>query len=330
MNRKILVLAPFRKSHIEKIKQILPDDFSLVHIAKEISEEKLKKELCDAEIVVGQPPVSLLAETEKNCPNLRMIQMLFAGTDMYTRGEAEFPKDKIMLANGSGVYGMIMSQFVVGMILSLMLNFKEYYSQQENRIWERRGPILSLDKAKVLIFGAGDIGSQIAKRLSGFDAYCMGVCRNTDREREGFHKLCSLDEAEAYIPKADVIIGCIPNTIQTEGYMDYRRLSLMKKNSVIVNVGRGNFIDCMALDEILRSGKIWGAGLDVTNPEPLPENHPLWANKRCMITPHTSGTTFGQLEETEELLCDLVCDNLSRYISGKEIRNRIFKNSKNR
>lgn len=95
-------------------------------------------------------------------------------------------------------------------------------------------------------------------------------------------------------------------------------------DAIIVNVGRGNFIDCMALDKLLSSGHLWGAALDVTNPEPLPQDHPLWNNPKCMITPHASGTTFKHLDATEDLLCGVVCDNLSKYYNGEPIGNRVY------
>lgn len=322
--RKILIIAPFRKSDVDRMEQAIPEEYSITFFKEDLDDEALKRELKDAEIVIGQPPLEILQDTEKICPKLKLIQMTWAGTDIYTRGSMDFPKDKIMLANASGAFGMIMSQFVIGMLLSLLLNFKEYHNQQQKRIWARSGSIQSLDRCKALIFGAGDIGTSVAKRLTGFDAYCVGVCRDTGKKREYFNELCTLAEAERYIPEADVIIGCMPNTCETVEYLNRQRLSLMKKNAVLVNVGRGNFVDCMALDELLRENAIWGAALDVTNPEPLPEEHPLWSNPRCMITPHTSGTTFGQLEATETLLCDLLCENLSRYCGGKEILNRVY------
>jgi len=324
MQRKLLVLAPFDSSAIEKIKNVLPEDFIIKHFPEELPEDRLLSEIKDAEIVIGEPPLRIIQNVDERCPKLSFIQMTWAGTDIYTRSSLEFPKDRIMLANASGIYGGIMSQYVIGMTLAIMLNFQVYHKQQQNKIWERRGPIRSLENAKVLIFGAGDIGKSIAKRLSGFDAYCIGVCRDTKVKREYFDELCTLDEAEKYISQSDVIIGCIPNTAETAGYMNSHRLSLMKRDAVIVNVGRGNFIDCDALDVILRKGDIWGAALDVTNPEPLPANHPLWENSRCMITPHVSGVTFGHLKETEELLVNLVCDNLTRYCGEKDIKNRIF------
>lgn len=99
---------------------------------------------------------------------------------------------------------------------------------------------------------------------------------------------------------------------------------MMKKNSIIVNVGRGNFIDCAALNEELNNGHLRGAALDVTNPEPLPAEHPLWENPRCIITPHASGVVFGHLKQTEALLCQLTSENLRRYRNQEKLKNQIF------
>lgn len=322
--RKILVIGGFKERHLKQITDFFGAKYNIDFVGADCQERVLVEKLKEAEIVVGQPDIELLQHPEENCPNLKFIQMTCAGTDHYTRSSIPFPKEQVLLANCSGAYGLVMSQFVVGMILSVMLNFKDYHSLQQKHVWERRGPVLSLDKAKVLIFGAGDIGTAIAKRLTGFDSEIIGVCRNTEKERPNFDKLCTLDEAEKYLPEADVVIGCIPNTKETEKYLNRQRLKLMKDTSVIVNVGRGNFIDCMALDELLRNEEIWGAALDVTDPEPLPVNHPLWDNPKCMITPHSTGATFGHLEATEDLVCDIVCSNLNRYCNGDEINNQIY------
>lgn len=321
--RRLLILEPFREEHLELIKETAEADFDIIILDRDCEESGLIDELKVAEVVIGQPKMDYLKDCANNCPKLRFIQMSYAGTDQYTLSDIPFPKE-VRLANASGAYGHVMSQFVLGMILTLNLNFIDYHAQQSSKIWERRGPVRTLDGANILIFGAGDIGSAVAKRLRGFDARVIGVCRDTSRLRSGFNKLCTLDEAEQYLTDADVLVGCIPNCADTAGYMDERRLSMMKRGAVIVNVGRGNFIDCLALDEHLRTGHLWGAALDVTNPEPLPENHPLWTNPRCMITPHASGATFGFLKETEDQLCEIVCDNIKRYIRRDELRNIVL------
>lgn len=323
MKRIILVLEPFCREHMDRIKMAAGDEFTVETIDKYYDEELLADALKRAEIVVGAPPMELIAHPGKDCPNLRFIQMVWAGTDMYSRNTIPFPSESISLANGSGAYGLIISQYVVGMILSLMLNFKDYHNQQLNKVWERRLPMQSLDHAQVLIYGAGNIGSVTAKRLKGFDAHTIGVCRNTDSPRQYFDELCTLDDAEKYLSNADVVIGCLPNTADTEGYFDSRRLHLMKQNSVLVNVGRGNFVDCMALDKVLREGLLRGAALDVTDPEPLPTEHPLWDNPNCIITPHSSGPSFHALKATEDLICDIVCENITRYINNDDIINKV-------
>lgn len=320
--RNILVLEPFCDEHIKLMKKAAGDEFDIIKLDSG-NEGDIKTALKDAEIVIGQPDISLLQNPLVNIPKLKLIQMTWAGTDMYTRNVLPFPSETVSLANASGAYGNIISQYVIAMILSLMLNMNGYYKQQLNMQWNRIAPIKSLDHAKVLIYGAGDIGTQIAKRLQGFSAYTIGVCKHMDKTRPYFNLLCTLDEAEAYIPKADVVVGCIPNTDKTNGYMNSARIRMMKSDAILVNVGRGNFVDCSALDDILRDGHLWGASLDVTSPEPLPKEHPLWSNPKCIITPHTSGVAFGHLARTEELLCEIACKNIKLYIEGKELVNRV-------
>ena len=325
--RIILVTEPFSEKHIEQIKNIAGEDF-FVKILPEKNESKYRMELAealkDAELVIGHPPIELLQDVSVNAPNLKLIQMTWAGTDIYTRSKLQFPKESVLLANASGAYGMIISQYVIGLILSLMLNFKGYHDQQNRKVWNRLGPIKSLEGAQVLIYGAGDIGTSIAKRLQGFNTHTVGVCRDLKKERMYFDEICTIQDAEKYLPEADVVIGCIPNNTDTAGYMNYERMSSMKDDAIIVNVGRGNFIDCIALDTLLRNNHLWGAALDVTDPEPLPENHPLWENKKCIITPHTSGVAFSHLEETENLICKIVCENIKRYIEKENIMNNVF------
>lgn len=321
--RKLLIMEQFKAHHIERLKKVCGSDFELVQIDSEDS-DKVREEIMNATIVIGEPSMELIVDYKNNCPELKLIQMAWAGTDIYTRSSLDFPKEAMMLANASGAYGHTISQYVIGQILSLNYKFKKYYDQQTKKVWLRQSPIKTLDKAKVLIFGSGDIGANIARRLMAFDTYTIGVCRDTSKKRDYFNELCTLDEAEKYLSEADVVIGCIPNTIETTNYLNEDRLNLMKKDAVLVNVGRGNFIDCMALDRVLREEKLWGAALDVTNPEPLPTDHPLWDNPRAVITPHISGIGFNHLNVTEDIICDIACENIRRFINSEEIMNRVY------
>ena len=316
--RELLVLVPFRKHHMDQIRAAAAGRMEIRHLSAGDGTD-ITHAVATATAIIGEPEVEDLAAS----PTVQWVQMTWAGTDKYTRSGKPFPAG-IQLTSAVGGYGHTISQFALGQALSICQNLGRYAKQQVSEQWRDLGAVESLEGATVLIFGAGDIGGHCAKRFAGFDAHIIGVCRNTRKPRAHFDELCTLDQAETFIPRADVIIGAIPNNDSTAGYFDARRLALCKPSAALVNVGRGNFIDNMALDAALRAGQLRGAALDVTDPEPLPAGHPLWQQERCLITPHCSGGAFGRLPETEQRICDLTCDNIRRFLAGKPLRNRVL------
>ena len=312
----ILVLVPFRERHMERLREVAGPDVSFTQEVYPTEERQraLIEEL-RPEIVFGEPAPTVLAEA----PSVRWVQMTWAGTDLYTRGTVPWPAGKTLTNVAGAAYGHIISQYIVGQLLSLAWRFPTVVQQQEGEVWKGAGPVMSLDGARALIFGAGDIGSQTARRLAAFDVHCTGVCRDVSRPREGFERLVTLEEAEAELPGADLVICCIPNTDATTRYLDERRLRLLRKDALLVNVGRGNFIDCEALARVMAEGQLWGAALDVTEPEPLPVGHPLWQQERCSITPHAAGGAFGKSAGTEDRICDVTCENLRCFLTGEPL-----------
>ena len=343
----VLVLVPFKEQHMQRIREAAGDGATVVQMDEyregksvtKVSEPKphaprrpgeeapvdpLTEAVEKADVIIGEPHPRLLYQ--KDDLPLKWLQMTWAGADLYTRNQRYTFPEGVMLTNVAGsAYGHTISQYVVGQILAVTQNLAAYARQQATKAWNDLGPVMSLEGATVLVFGAGDIGSHVARRLSGFDvARIVGVCRDTARPREGFDELISLPRAESYLSEADIVVGCIPDESDTAGYFGYRRLKLMKPGSVLVNVGRGNFVDCDALDRVLGEEHLRGAVLDVTNPEPLPIKHPLWRNPRCVLTPHISGGAFGHSDGTEERICQVVCDNLRRYVAGEELAHRVI------
>lgn len=312
---RVLITVPFKEKHLALLRETVGQDAILTTTNALPGSDRMRKLLAQSDVVIGEPSPRLLAEGTP----VRWVQMTWAGTDLYTRGPVPFPTDTRLTNVAGTAYGHIISQYVVGQILSLMQNLPTYVRQQERELWKCAGPVCSLEGAHVLIYGAGDLGVCTAKRLQGFDAHCIGVCRNTAQPRPYFQRLVTLDKAEELLPSSDVVVNCLPNTPQTAGYMDERRLRLMKPNAVLINVGRGNFIDCDALARVLAVGHLWGAALDVTNPEPLPAGHPLWQEPRCVITPHEAGGAFGKSDGTEDRICAVCCENLRRYLDGKPL-----------
>ncbi|MCH4082960.1 MAG: D-2-hydroxyacid dehydrogenase [Olsenella sp.] len=332
----LLVLVPFCDEHMAAIAEVAgpgwtierhwPADMSTPSAASsgnyDLPDDELVAALVRADVVIGEPAPPLLRRAVDEGSRLRLVQMTWAGTDKYTRSDVAFPAG-VSLCCAVGAFGQMISQYVVAQVLGLMLNLPAYRDQQRGSRWADLGAVGSLDGANVLVFGAGNIGGGVARRLRGFDCTVTGVCRDTSRPREGFDRLVTLDEAEGELATADVVVGALPNTDATAGWLDGRRLRLMRRGAVLVNVGRGNFVDCDALANVLAGGGIRGAALDVTAPEPLPSGHPLWTEPRCVITPHVSGGSFGRNRQTEDNICAICCDNLRALRTGAPLRNLV-------
>jgi phosphoglycerate dehydrogenase-like enzyme len=131
----------------------------------------------------------------------------------------------------------------------------------------------------------------------------------------------TLEEVEQLLPQADILVSALPSTPATRGLLHEKRLGLLKPSAVLVNVGRGDLIDCAALARQLEEGKLFGAALDVTSPEPLPQDHPLWHAPNTIITPHITGSSFGHLPETTEKIYKICLQNMARYRDGQPLNN---------
>lgn len=316
--QELLITGAMRPDQLEALRAAAGAGWRLTACPQEGDESVLRAALSTADVVIGEPPLELLRESRR----IRWVQMTWAGADRYTRSPIPFPAG-VRLTNASGAFGGLMSQYAVGQVLSLMQNLPGYLRQQEAGLWADLGSVASLEGATVLIFGAGDIGSSTAKRLTGFDTFTVGVCRDTTKKRPHFSALCTLDEAEDWLPRADVVICCLPSSGETDHYLNGRRLRLLKPGGVLVNMGRGSFVDCDALSDVLSEGYLRGAALDVTHPEPLPPEHPLWRLPNCVLTPHVSGKSEGR-RALEDAICRICCENLRRFTAGAPLRNVIY------
>ena len=222
--------------------------------------------------MIGEPPVELL----QDLPNLEWIQMTWAGADRYTNDPA-FPCH-ITLTNASGAYGATIAEHAIAMLLALYRRLPGYLRQQRQTQWMDLGAEMALDGQTVVILGAGNIGRETARRLRGFDTTVVGVRRSGAAMMPEFTSVTGIENLERLLPQADVLIGCLPDTPQTRGLLSRERLAQLKPGAVFINVGRGSLVDTEALTEALQSGHLAGAGLDVTDPEPLPPGTSAVAN----------------------------------------------------
>jgi len=273
--------------------------------------------LQEADIIIGEPTL----EEIKKCPYLRWVQMSFSGADMYM-AEEEFPKN-ILLTNAKGCYRIVIAEYVIAVLLALCRNLKGYTKNQFEGKWARLGKETLLFGKRALILGAGDIGTGLAKRLKAFNIHITGMRRTERNYPDCYDAMITLSDLDRELSNTDIVVGCLPDTPKTRGMLDERRLRLMKKDAFLVNVGRGSLIDLDALVKVLKSGSLAGVALDVTTPEPLPKEHPLWNMDRVILTPHIAGIGFGASKDTENRIIQLCCQNLERYLLGKELLNRV-------
>ena len=277
-----------------------------------------KSDIGDAEAVIGDPRTERIREAK----NLKFVQMTWAGADIYTRGG--FPQG-IKIANASGAFGPVIAEYVIGAILCVYRRFPEYVENQKLCIWRDAGAERTIEGKTALILGTGDIGSNIAKRLSAFGTKNIGI-RRTGEPAQYFDEMHTLSDIDSLLPRADLVIGCLPNTKETGHILNYDRLCLMKSDALFINVGRGSLIDTDALIRALEERRIAGAILDVLENEPLAADSPLWKMPNVLITPHISGRGFGHDPATERKIWDICLENLRRYIAGEDIINEVDMN----
>lgn len=268
-----------------------------------------------ATVVLGCPAPALVGKLT----TLRWLQTWSAGVDAYLKPGC-FP-DGAVLTSAVGAYGPSVSEHMFATLLTLLKRLHQYQEDQREHLFRSRGVVKTLSGATVLVVGAGDIGARFAALCKTMGAHTVGLKRSVCTPPAGVDEVHAIAELDQWLPVADVVALALPQTPETVHIMDARRLGLMKEGAVLLNAGRGSAVDPDALLDTLRSGKLWGVGLDVTEPEPLPPGSPLWDEPDLLITPHVAGGLH--LEGTRERIVGIALENLKRYAAGEPLRNRM-------
>ncbi len=280
-----------------------------------------------AEIYVGfgMPRALFLAG-----PHLRWVQTGTAGVatllfDEMTRGD-------VILTNAAGLYGPTIAEHVVGGVLYFLRAFDVAATLRRDRRWDAsafataRAAVREVDECRVLVVGAGGVGSEVARRFRA-----LGAARITGVRRrpalgvpEGFDAIHGPEALDALIPEADVLVLATPLTPDTRAVLDAGRIARLPPDAIVCNVARGALVDEPALTAALESGRIRGAVLDVFAREPLASESPLWHLERVLHTPHVSGVSPRRFWDR---LQDLILDNWARYRAGTPMRNVVDKHA---
>jgi phosphoglycerate dehydrogenase-like enzyme len=245
-------------------------------------------------------------------PNLEFVQLLTAGA------EAWIPRipSGVKLSICRGAHGGSTAEWVIGALLYIYREFGSFAQAQREGKWAHdwvtHGGTDTLQGKRVLIVGAGDLGHQLVRRLDAFDATSTLVGRHA---REGVHGLSELPDL---LGDHDVVVLMVPVTSETTGMVDAAFLARMADNAILVNAARGQVVRTDALVAELNSGRL-RAALDVTDPEPLPEGHPLWTAKGLFLTPHVGGSCRG----SDQRSWKIAAAEIARYAAGEELKNLV-------
>jgi phosphoglycerate dehydrogenase-like enzyme len=262
-------------------------------------------EATQARVLVPRGGAELSAELLAGLPRLGLVQLMSAGAEKFV---GRLPEG-VVLCNARGAHTRSTAEWALAATLAAQRGIPHFTREQEAGRWSPRTEH-SLAGARVLVVGAGDIGRAIGTMLAGFDVELTYVARTA---REGVR---GIDELPRLLPDADVVIVIVPVTPQTTRLVDAAFLAAMADDALLVNAARGVVVDTEALLAELRSGRL-RAAVDVTDPEPLPEGHPLWSAPGLLLTPHVAG----DVPDTNERATAAVTDQLARVLAGEPLRN---------
>ena len=313
--KHLLTYFPLTEEHIRTIRDLCPNI-----VINEVRYPNLTQEdVTAADAIFGNVPPEML----DNAPNLKWLQLSSAGTDGYMhlidRG--------VVLTNGTGAYNDSIAEFMLAFTSALCIGLQGYVRNQQQHIWTRLGWAKTILGSTVVVLGCGGIGSAYAKRMHDLGAYVIGVRRNpcTDLP-EGVDEMVTMEEADAVLPRADIVAMIMPNTPETANFMDARRMALMKDGALLVNCGRGNAVDPDALYDALCSGKLDGAAMDVAYVEPLPADDKLWNAPNLLITPHVAGGWRPGGDSSPHMaktVAEVFMKNLQAYVADLPMPNEV-------
>lgn len=309
---KILVVLPLQPKQKKLLESKAPGAEFIYREQKTVPAE----DVLEANIIIGNVNEKIV----ENSANVRWLQLDSAGSDKYAALPV-FRNDTALLTNASGSYGLIISEYMIGAVLLLSLGFHLYRDQQSNHIW-RDGPLAkTISGSDTLVVGLGDIGSNFARRIHDLGSNVKAIRRTNTAGESYVNSTHTMEELSNLLPGADIVASCLPNSPATTKVFNADTFAQMKQGAFFINVGRGSAVDQDALVYALNSGHLGGAVIDVTVPEPLPENHPLWDCKNLLLTPHVAG--LDEQKDAFEKIVALSVRNLENYMNNKPLVNLV-------
>lgn len=264
----------------------------------------------ESDIVLGEP--NLIRETLSHLSTLKWIQSTWAGVEPLL--DSSLRRDYI-LTNARGVFGGLMSEYVIGYLLAHERRIIERMAAQRNKQWDKS--LTGTLRGKTIgLLGVGSIGAEVARTAKFFGMQVRGYTKSSEASKyvdNYFHG----QDLLAFANGLDYLVSILPNTKETKRIVDAKLLGELPSHAVFINVGRGSAVDESALIEALEQNKLAGAISDVFEQEPLPAEHPFWTTKNLMMTFHTSAPSF------PEDIARVFIENYRLYIEGKPLKHQV-------
>lgn len=311
---RIALCYPVEKKHLDQIAAVVPHA-ELV----DAGQERIAREILEADIYCGHAKTHPIAWDEVvQRGRLRWIQSSAAGMDhCLTPSVVE---SGIVVSSASGVLADQVAEQTLALTLGLLRSLPTFFRAQQQKEFIRR-PTRDLHRATVGIVGFGGNGRRLAEVLQAFKTRILATDMFPADKPEYVEDLWPAERLHDLLAESDIVILAAPLTATTRGMIDAQTLACMKPGALLINVARGPLVVEYALVEALQSGRLAGAGLDVTEQEPLPASSPLWELPNVIITPHVGGQSATRIND----MTNFFCENLRRWLSGEPLLNLIDK-----
>ena len=310
--RKVVVIGQSSEI-VSELRADSPSNVTIAHVtARGPGDANLLREVADAHAIIGNPTRTAVQAAK----NLEWVQITSAGVKPYLY--PELVESDVVMTNAQTLSSAAIADHGFAMLLALTRKLNFFITDRTSETWRRGSYDLEeLEGKTALVIGTGGIGSNVARRAKAFGMTVIGVDPEEFPPRQSFDRMIYPDRLDQVIPEADAVFVCAPHTKDSEGMLGPAQFELMKRGSYFIALSRGKLYDMAALVRALDRQHLAGAGVDVTDPEPLPKGHPLWKFDNAIITPHvaTQGLLGGQLR------IKLYKENIARFGAREQLRN---------
>lgn len=311
-DRKVVVIGQ-SEAAVSELQAASPAGVTLAHVKERgPGDANLLRAVADADAIIGNPPLPVIQAAKK----LAWVQITSAGVKPYLY--PELVESDVVMTNAQTLSSAAIADHGFAMLLALTRRLNHFIPDRTKETWDARDyGLVELEGKTALVIGTGGIGSNVARRAKAFGMEVIGVDPEEFPPRLSFDRMVYPDRLDEVLPEADAVFVCAPHTKDSEGMLGPAQFELMQQGSYFIALSRGKLYDMPSLVKALDSQRLAGAGVDVTEPEPLPAGHPLWKFDNAVITPHVA--TQGALGP--KLRIELYKDNIARFVAGERLRN---------